>query len=237
LVSCHGGQDHPARRHGHYAACRQRGCQIPRTTSRPPLIHDDRVLMDYDFHPDESSVRIFRTPDRGVLRLDNQIVVTEALYDDVVLRHYAFADKWFKVNVSTDLAGNLVETGDAGQRFAFNCDIATPMERVATSTFGVDLFIDVLVRDDATSYMVGDRVEFEQAIELGLISRAEQQGARDGLQHLLELLERGRLLVWLHEIAPFAACRPPTSPPMERGPVPRRLQPKVRRTWASSPVS
>jgi hypothetical protein len=100
--------------------------------------------------------------DRGVLRLDNQIVVTEALYDDVVLRHYAFADTWFKVNVTTDIAGNLVETGDAGQRFAFNCDVATPMERAATSTFGVDLFIDVLVRDDATSHIVGDQDELSR---------------------------------------------------------------------------
>jgi hypothetical protein len=200
-------------------------------------MHDDGVLRDHDFHPDESSVRIFCTPDRGILRLDNQIVITEARHDGVVLRHYALADRWFKVNVTTDLAGNVVDTGDPGQRFAYNCDIATPMERDAGRTFGVDLFIDVLVRDNATSYIVGDQDEFQQAIEHGLISRAEHRGARHGLQDLLELIERGRLLVWLHELAPFVACRPPTAPPMERGPVPRRLQPRLRRTWDDSPAS
>jgi hypothetical protein len=138
-------------------------------------MHDDGVLRDHDFHPDESSVRIFCTPDRGILRLDNQIVITEARHDGVVLRHYALADRWFKVNVTTDLAGNVVDTGDPGQRFAYNCDIATPMERDAGRTFGVDLFIDVLVRDNATSYIVGDQDEFQQAIEHGLISRAEHR--------------------------------------------------------------
>lgn len=42
-----------------------------------------------------------------------------------MLRHYAFADHWFKVNVTTDSGGRVIETGDDSQRFAFNCDIAT----------------------------------------------------------------------------------------------------------------
>ena len=62
-----------------------------------------RVLVDHDFHPDEPTVRIFRTPAPGVLRLDDGIAVTEAVYDRVVLRHYAFTGHWFKVNVTTDL--------------------------------------------------------------------------------------------------------------------------------------
>lgn len=87
------------------------------------------VLSDYDFHPDEATVRIFRTPTSGVLRLEDKIAVSEAIHGNVVLRHYSFADHWFKINVTTDLAGNLVETGDANVPFGFNCDIATPMER------------------------------------------------------------------------------------------------------------
>jgi hypothetical protein len=117
------------------------------------------VLADHDFHPDEPTVRIFCTPSRGVLRLDDSVAVSEAVYDGTVLRHYAFAGHWFKVNVTTDLSGRLTETGDPGRRFAVNCDIATPMEREACSTFGVDLFTDVLVRNDATSYVVADRDE------------------------------------------------------------------------------
>jgi hypothetical protein len=32
-----------------------------------------RVLADHDFHPDEPTVRIFRTPPAGVLRLDDSV--------------------------------------------------------------------------------------------------------------------------------------------------------------------
>lgn len=70
-----------------------------------------RVLADHDFHPDELTVRIFRTPSPGVLRLDDA-AISEAVYDGMVLRHYAFAAHWFKVNVTTGLDGRLTETGD-----------------------------------------------------------------------------------------------------------------------------
>jgi hypothetical protein len=64
-------------------------------------------------------------------------------YRTVVLRHYAFADRWFKINVTTDLSGNLVETGDASLRFAVNWGIATPMERDGANIVGVGVFLDV----------------------------------------------------------------------------------------------
>jgi hypothetical protein len=52
------------------------------------------VLADHDFHPDEPTVRIFRTPPAGVLRLDDGVAVSEADYHGTVLRHYAFAGRW-----------------------------------------------------------------------------------------------------------------------------------------------
>ena len=168
---------------------------------------------------------------RAFSGFEDQIAITEALYDDVVLRHYSFAEQWFKINVTTDLAGNLVETGDADVPFAFNCDIATPMERENDSTYGVDLFIDVLVRADTRSYVVGDEAEFEEMLDLGLVSRSEERGARRGLRQLLNLVESGDLLPWAHERAPFGPSQPPVAPPMERGPIPERLQRRVRRTW------
>jgi hypothetical protein len=95
------------------------------------------VLRDHDFHPDEPTVRIFRTPSPGVLRLDDSVAVSETVYDRVVLRHYAFAEHWFKINVTTDLSGGLTETGDDGtRRFAANCDIATPWSGDAGSCPG-----------------------------------------------------------------------------------------------------
>jgi hypothetical protein len=193
--------------------------------------HHGRVLVDHDFHPDEPTVRIFRTPTPGVLRLDDGVAVTEAVYDRVVLRHYAFTGHWFKVNVTTDLSGRLTETGDSGRRFAVNCDIATPMEREAGSTFGVDLFTDVLVRDDATSCVITGQDELGEMLGRGVISPAEGRGAERGLRELLDLIEAGLLLRWLGELAPFGPCRPPPAEPMRRGPVPGRLRPGIRRTW------
>jgi hypothetical protein len=132
------------------------------------------LRADFDFHPDESTVRVFTTPEPGVLRLDDDVAITEAVESGVVLRHYAFGDRWFKINVTTDLQGSLVETGDPQNRFAFNCDIATPMERDGTATYGVDLFVDVLVRADLRSVHVGDEDEFQQALADGLVSPSEE---------------------------------------------------------------
>jgi hypothetical protein len=188
------------------------------------------VLVDHDFHPDEPSVRMFRTPPGGVLRLDDSVVISQGAHDGVVLRHYAFADHWFKVNITTDLAGRLTETGDGTRRFAINCDIATPMEREGDCTFAVDLFTDVLVRQDAMCHVVVGRDEFAEMLGRGVISPAEGRGAERGLRELLELIETGRLLPWLGELAPFGPCRPPRAPPMQRGSVPGRLRPGVRRT-------
>jgi hypothetical protein len=40
-----------------------------------------------------------------VLRLSGDVHVSAARYGDIVLWHYAFARRWFKVNLTTDLAG------------------------------------------------------------------------------------------------------------------------------------
>jgi hypothetical protein len=190
-----------------------------------------RVLADHDFHPDEPTVRIFGTPPAGVLRLDDSAAISQADHGGTVLRHYAFAGHWFKVNVTTDRGGRLTETGDRTYRFAFNCDIATPMEREGDSTFAVDLFTDVLVRQDATSYVVTGRDEFGEMLGRGVISAAEGRGAERGLRDLVDLIEAGRLLRWLSDLAPFGPCQPPRARPMRRGRVPARLLPGTRRTW------
>ena len=176
-------------------------------------------------------MRIFRTLPAGVLRLDDSAAISQADYGGTVLRHYAFADHWFKVNVTTDRGGRLTEPGDRTCRFAFNCDIATPMEHEGDSTFAVDLFTDVLVRQDATSYVVADRDEFTEMLGRGVISAAEGRGAERGLRDLVDLIEAGRLLRWLSDLAPFGPCRPPRARPMRRGQVPARLLPGTRRTW------
>jgi hypothetical protein len=177
------------------------------------------VLSDHDFHPDEPTVRLFRTAGLGVLHLADEAAVTEARYGHAILRHYAFSDHWYKINVTTDADGSLIETGDEGRRFAFNCDIATPMERDGQSLFAVDLFIDVLVGKDPSSWVVVDEEEFDDKLGQALLSPAEARGARAGLGELVAVIERRELLPWLDSIVPFGSCDPPPAVSMLRVPV------------------
>lgn len=128
-------------------------------------------------------------------------------------------------------ACNIKESLPRDFPFALNCDIATPMERGNNSTYGVDLFVDVLLRADTRSYVVSDEAEFEEILDRGLVSRSEERGAGRGLRQLLNLGESGDLLLWLHGRPPFRPHQPPVPPPTERGPIPERLQLRVRRTW------
>jgi hypothetical protein len=190
-------------------------------------------IRDFDFHPDESDVRLFTMPRRGVLRIDERVFVAEVRYGDVVLRHYAFADRWFKINVTTDLEGNLVETGPEEERFAFNCDVATPMHADSDAVYAVDLFLDVLVRRDARTCAATGDEEFEDAVGRALISPTEAFGARHGLTELVELIERGDLLAFLADVCPFGRSAAPPALPERRvslSDVPQ-VHRTVRPTW------
>lgn len=135
------------------------------------------------------------------------------------------------MNVTTDLAGRVVETGAPGQRFAFNCDVATPMERDGDETFAVDLFLDVLVRANLRTLEAVDQDEFENGLAQGMLSSAEGSYSRRAMHQLIDLVETGRLLPWLDDVYPFGPCQPPEAPPMRRALVPDRLLPVTRRTW------
>jgi hypothetical protein len=175
-------------------------------------------VRDFDFHPDEDEVRVFAVDPGGMLRFDEQTCVYAVRYGDVVLWHYAFARHWFKVNLTTDPDGRIVETGgeDPGARFAFNCDVATPMRRHHAAVYAVDLFADLLVRPDAISYRVGDLDEFGQARRAGLILPGEADGAERGLAELVALVERGELLAFLARAWPIGPLRPPAAVPPDR---------------------
>ena len=194
------------------------------------------AIRDYDFHPDERDVRLFTMPRRGVLRMNERALVAEARYGDVVMRHYAFADRWFKINVTTDLEGNLVETGSGTdlRGFACNCDIATPMQTEGDAVYAVDLFLDVLVLRDARTCAVYDDAEFEEAVSRALISPAEAAGARHGLSELVELIERGDVMGFLTEICPFGCSAAPRARPERRVPLSQvpQVHRQLRRTWS-----
>ncbi len=130
---------------------------------------------------------------------------------------------WFKINLTTDLAGQIVETGgdEPGGRFAFNCDIATPMRRHGTAVLAVDLFADVLVRANAASYRVCDLDELGRASRDGLIVRAEARGAARGLAELTTIIERGDLLAFLSRACPVGPLQPPAAAPVGHVPLSR----------------
>jgi hypothetical protein len=192
------------------------------------------TIDDYDFHP-PNDLRRFRVPIVGVRHLDDTAFVADVRYGDVVLRHYAFADRWYKINITTDLDGELIETAGSGDvpAFAFNCDIATPMVRDTRSVLAVDLWLDVLVGADGVTCDVRDEDDFAAAIEHGWLSEREAAGALAGLRELLELTERNQLVSMLTAVCPFGVGRVPAALPADTVPtstVPQ-LHPFVRMSW------
>ena len=176
----------------------------------------DRVL-EYDFHPPDE-LRVFTYGQQSVLQFDNTALVVEADYGGTVLRHYAFPDRWFKINVTTDRAGNFVEeqVDPTPIPFCFNCDIATPMVSDGSTVFAVDLWIDVLVRADGVAYYVGDEDEFADAMANGWLSQREADGARAGLGELIDIIERKQLIAFLSELQPFRSTQAPPGYAMRR---------------------
>lgn len=70
------------------------------------------VLLDYDYHP-PGRLQLFTIDPAGGLRPDDEVLVTAVRHGESVLRHYAFADRWFTVNWTTDVSGRLRETGSS----------------------------------------------------------------------------------------------------------------------------
>ncbi|MDR2986661.1 MAG: DUF402 domain-containing protein [Nocardiopsaceae bacterium] len=178
-------------------------------------------VRDFDFHPDEDGVRVFVTEPAGVLRIDSDAYVSAGRYSDLILWHYAFTRHWFKINLTTDLDGRTVETGDdePGRGFAFNCDIATPMRIQDNAVYAVDLFADVLVRADGVTYRVTDLEEFRQAQDRELILPGEARGAREGLAELTGIIERGELASFLRQACPPGRLNPPFASAADRVPL------------------
>jgi len=199
------------------------------TAYRNGRSHRPQGLWDHDFHPDEPDVRVFVVPPTGVLRRSDSMVVTEARHGDYVLRHYAFADHWFKINVTTDLEGRPAVYGE--DRFTFNCDIATPMVRDGVSVYAVDLFLDVLVDRPGRAFEVTDREEFHGAVEQGLVSSREAVAAEAHLAELLVLIRRGELLSWLERRCPFAPSSAPPALPVARSALAPVVAARTRPSW------
>jgi hypothetical protein len=191
-------------------------------------------VCDYDFHP-PGDLRLFRQHSSGVLRLDDEAIVYQAVYGEVVLRHYAFRDHWFKINYTVTRDGSPVEEASTAETpaFAFNCDLATPMVRDGTSVFAVDLELDVLICADARTYDVVDEQNFVSARDAGWISQREAFGARRGVAELVEIVEAGKLIEFLHGFCSIGPATAPASLPVKHldPSVTPNLLPPQRPTW------
>jgi hypothetical protein len=196
-------------------------------------------VRDYDFHPGEETVRCFGVPIDGLLANDHTRCVYQTQQNGVVLRHYAFSEEWFKLNITFDLAGQMVETGSDSTRFAVNCDIATPMRRVGSDISAVDLFLDVLVHSDGLTYTVVDEDEFAEARSTGLISPSEAAAAVRGLDRLIGWIGSGRLGSLMAETDPRLAAQAPAPLPFQRAPLSEipSVMPGRRPTWGEPPES
>jgi hypothetical protein len=193
------------------------------------------VVRDHDFHPPDD-VRVFPMPMSGVLRLDDDVFVAEVRYGDIVVRHHAFREHWFKINCTTDREGRFVETTAPEDipPVTFNCDIATPMLRRDDAVYAVDLWLDVLVGSDGVTYGVHDQDEFEAALQRGWLSKREAAAAQSGLRELLDLIEARRLVGFLGDIHPFGPTSAPQAPDMghvQLSEVESILAPAVRPSW------
>ena len=193
------------------------------------------LVRDFDFHPGEPHVRLFSHLQSNVLRHDRVAFVSEALYGDRVLRHYAFRDEWFKINVTTDRLGGIVETTPltAVPAFAFNCDITTPMLRSGGAVHAVDLGVDVLVRRDGTTFETVDLADLNDALSNGRISAREHRYGVEGLARLIDLIQRNGLVPFLREVCPFGPTSASPAQPMTVAALANvpLLRPGHRPTW------
>ncbi len=176
-----------------------------------PAMAGGRFLRHYDFHPPED-VRVFTTSVSGLRRSDEKAVVYDVPLDGLVLRHYAFYDRWFAVNCTLDARGRFV-TEPGPIDWCFNCDITSPLFSVGKDLYSVDLFLDVLVGPDVRMHVTKDEDDLAHAIENGWLMAEEQAGARRGLEQLVEIMEGSGLVAFLEQVCPFQAMDDSTTPP------------------------
>jgi len=150
--------------------------------------------------PDD--LTLWTVPALGIRRWDEEALVYDVGYGKTVLRHYAFYHRWYAVNCTLDRNGQFV-TEKGLIDWCFNIDISTPLFTRNSAAYDVDLCLDVLVGLDGKEYIIKDEDEFEHAVEQGGITAHEQEGARSGLKELLNIIQSGTLLNFLHAACPL----------------------------------
>jgi hypothetical protein len=176
------------------------------------------LLLHHDPHvPDD--VRVFAVPASAIRRWAERARVYDLRVGNLVLRHYAFWDRWFAVNCTLDLDGRFVaEPGPPP--WSFNRAIVTPPLQDGDAVYGVDLAPDVLVAPDGQRRAIVDEEEYAEAARNGWCTVAEQRGARDGRSDLLAIIGGDGLGPCFDAIRPFG---PVADAPARRPMTSRRL--------------
>jgi len=154
--------------------------------------------------PDQ--VYCFTVPKAGIRRWDDAVLVYDVrLGETTGLRHYAFYDRWFVVNVSLDLTGNFLTERRPGidLDWCFNCDVTTPLFSTGDDAcFSVDLELDVLAGPDGKTHIVKDEDKFATSVAADYINENEENGARRGLADLRAIVNGEGLNAFLARICP-----------------------------------
>lgn len=171
-------------------------------------VHDLHVPAD---------VRVFPVAARCIRRWDESTFVYDVIIGDIVLRHYAFAGRWFAINCTFDLTGRFVtECTEADFAWCFNCDICTPLFSIDRNLYSVDLCLDLLVAPDGR-YTVKDQDEFAHASSVGWFTEEEQRNATTGVEELVDIIRGVGLSLFLDNICSFDSVRDShPALPMER---------------------
>jgi hypothetical protein len=91
---------------------------------------------------------------------------------------------------------------DSGRRTLYRVDFATLPQRLGSTCYQTDLYLDLFVAADETDYSILDEDELEVARANGLISAELCSRILAQLDQLTELLENGRFGAWLRATCP-----------------------------------
>lgn len=160
------------------------------------------------------------------------MLVFDVRIGEGILRNYSFTARWFEVNCTFDLDGQLrPEAGPVD--WAFNCDICTPNLVQGHEVYNVDLCLDVLVEPDGVTFALIDKDDFAEAQAEGWLTAAELAGAKRGVGDLTAIIRNSGLRPFLERILSFDSVldNVPQGPPhthrRRRAPVPARRAPSA----------
>lgn len=160
-----------------------------------------KIYYFYNLHF-PSEVRVSEFSEDCIRLHDDSILIYDINIHDLILRHFAFYDKWFDVHCFLAKNGDF-EILPGPIDCCFDCDISTPLFKLDNRFYNIDLEYDILVGRDGKMHRIKDEEEHLAAITNNWISDFEQKGAQKGLNELKAILHNQGLINFLNDIYPF----------------------------------